>query len=607
MYILGISAYFHDSAACLLKDDTIIAAAQEERFSRIKNDEAFPIQAITYCLREAGIKLTQVDYVVFYEKPFLKFERLIETYLATAPWGLFSYLKAIPLWIKDKIFMKKQIILALKNIAPNWEYNGGNLLFTEHHQAHAASAFFPSPYQKAIVLTVDGVGEWATTSVWRGNGNSIELIKEIKFPHSVGLLYAAFTYYLGFKVNSDEYKVMGLAPYGEPRYEQLIYDQLIDLKHDGSFRLQMAYFNYMSGLTMTNTKFEKLFGHKTRKKDEEITRFHMDIASSIQKVTETIMRRMVKHIKQEYQADKLCLAGGVALNCVANGKLLEEFPFNSLWIQPAAGDAGGALGAAYFTYYHHLKHERLVSKSDKMQNALLGPSYSTATVAAFLTERKIKFRVYNDEAYFQTVAGLINQGKVIGWFNGRMEFGPRALGARSIIADSRNENMQATINQKIKFRESFRPFAPAVLEEHADTIFQLTQKSPYMLLVAPVKHKYRLISTSDTEERGFGMLARKRSVLPAVTHVDFSARIQTVSDAEHPVFYHLINTFFKLTGCPVIVNTSFNVKDEPIVCTPQDALNCFLQTEMDILAIENIIIDKGELTAADLNTTQSFK
>ncbi|GAA4323248.1 carbamoyltransferase [Mucilaginibacter gynuensis] len=595
MYILGISAYFHDSAACLLRDDVIIAAVQEERFSRIKNDEAFPVRAIAYCLAEAGIQLTQVHYVVFYEKPFLKFERLVETYLATVPRGLLSYLKAIPLWIRNKIFMKKQIITALKSIAPDWEYNGGNLLFTEHHQAHAASAFFPSPYQKAIILTVDGVGEWTTTSVWRGDGNSLDLIKEIKFPHSVGLLYAAFTYYLGFKVNSDEYKVMGLAPYGEPQYEQLIYDHLIDLKHDGSFRLEMSYFNYMSGLTMTGTRFEKLFGHKARKKDEEITRFHMDVASSIQKVTEMIMLKMVRHIKQKYQADKLCLAGGVALNCVANGKLLEEFPFNSLWIQPAAGDAGGALGAAYFIYYQHLKRDRRVSERDKMQNALLGPVFSTASVSALLTERKIRFRVYSDEAYFKKVAALIDQGKVIGWFSGRMEFGPRALGARSIIADSRNEHMQAIINQKIKFRESFRPFAPAVLEERADTFFQLAQKSPYMLLVAPVKHQHRLIHQSATEERGFAMLARKRSVLPAITHVDFSARIQTVSDAEHPVFHHLISTFFNLTGCPVIVNTSFNVKDEPIVCTPEDALNCFLGTEMDILAIENIIIDKKEL------------
>jgi len=594
MYVLGISAYFHDSAACILENDRIIAAAQEERFSRLKNDEAFPVQAVAYCLREAGIKLTQVDYVVFYEKPFLKFERIVETYLATAPRGLFSYLKAIPLWIKDKIFTKQHIITALKSIAPGWEYTGCNLLFTEHHQAHAASAFFPSPFHKAIILTVDGVGEWTTTSIWHGNGNTLDLVKEIKFPHSVGLLYAAFTYYLGFKVNSDEYKVMGLAPYGEPRYEQLIYDHLLDLKHDGSFRLQMAYFNYTTGLTMTNNRFNKLFGREARAKDEEIVQFHMDVASSIQKVTETIILRMVKHIKEEYKADNLCLAGGVALNCVVNGKLLEEFPFNNLWIQPAAGDAGGAVGAAYFTYYDHLKHERQVSERDKMQNALLGPAYTTAFVAALLTERKIMFKVYEDEAYFQTVAGLIDKGNVIGWFNGRMEFGPRALGARSIIADSRNGNIQSRINQKIKFRESFRPFAPAILEEHADTFFYLPQRSPYMLLVAPIRHKYRILSPSQAVVKGFELLAHKRSVLPAVTHVDFSARIQTVSKADHPIFYHLINTFFKLTGCPVVVNTSFNVKDEPIVCTPEDALNCFLKTEMDILAIENIIVYKNE-------------
>jgi carbamoyltransferase len=595
MYILGISAYFHDSAACLLRDNVIVAAVQQERFSRIKNDEAFPAQSIEYCLQEADIQLRQVDYIVYYEKPFIKFERILETYLAMAPRGLSSYLKAIPLWIKNKIFLKKHIIKALTGIDPSWKYHSNNLLFTEHHQSHAASAFFPSPFDKALVLTVDGVGEWATTSLWHGDGNRLELIKEIKFPHSVGLLYSAFTYYLGFKVNSDEYKVMGLAPYGQPKYVQLILDHLIDIKPDGSFKLNMKFFNYCTGLTMTNHHFDKLFDKPVRKKDEEITRFHMDIACSIQKVTEEIMIRIVKHVKETYGARRLCLAGGVALNCVINGKILAEFSPNSLWIQPASGDAGCALGAAYFVYYHFLNNVRETTGTDDMQNAFLGPSYSSDQVQAVLTARNIKFKRYENEAFNNLIAAFIDQGKVIGWYKGRMEFGPRALGARSIIADSRNPDMQLVLNQKIKFRESFRPFAPAVLEEKANIYFDLEQTSPYMLLAKNVKDAHHLPQLISSQIKGFELLKTPRSILPAITHVDYSARIQTVNEEDNPAFYQMINAFFLKTGCPVIVNTSFNVKDEPIVCTPEDALNCFLKCGLDILAIENLIVIKEDL------------
>jgi carbamoyltransferase len=595
MYILGISAYYHDSAACLLRDDEIVAAAQEERFTRVKNDERFPERSIRYCLEEAGIKLSDVQYVVFYEKPFLKFERIIETYLAIAPRGLLSYLKAVPVWIKDKVFLKKNILRALANIDNEWRSTGENLLFTEHHQSHAASAFFASPFQEAIVLTVDGVGEWTTTSLWRGTGNDLELIKEIKFPHSLGLLYAAFTYYLGFKVNSDEYKVMGLAPYGKPVYMELILSNLIDLRSDGSFRLQMEYFDYCTGATMTGRRFDKLFGEPARKDGETLSQFHMDVASSIQKVTEEVMLRIVKQVKVDYAAKYLCLAGGVALNCVANGKILGEFPFNSLWIQPAAGDAGGALGAAYYVYFHHLKNKRTVQPKDKMKGCLLGPAFDTADVEAVLKRGHINYKVYDQETYLALIAKFLDEGKVIGYFQGRSEFGPRALGARSIIADSRNKDMQSVINLKIKFRESFRPFAPAVLAEAAETYFHLSEKSPYMLLVAPVKYQHRSSLPTGIENSGFGMLKFPRSVIPAVTHVDYTSRIQTVSSKDHPAFYDLINAFYKRTGCPVIINTSFNVKDEPIVNNPQDALDCFLKTDMDILAIENIIVIKENI------------
>lgn len=591
MYILGISAYFHDSAACLLCDDSIVAAAQEERFSRIKNDERFPVGAITYCLQQAGIRLSDVDYVVFYEKPFLKFERLIETYLAMAPAGLLSYLKAMPVWIREKIFMKRNITRALRAIDDTWAYNGENLLFTEHHQSHAASAFFPSPFLDAHVLSVDGVGEWTTTSIWRGKGNRLELIKEIRFPHSAGLLYSAFTYYLGFKVNSDEYKVMGLAPYGQPKYADLILDKLIDLKPDGSFRLNMRYFNYCTGLTMTNDRFAGLFGHPARKKADDLLQFHMDMAASIQQVTAGIMLRLVSHIKVVYGARNICLSGGVALNCVINGKILEQYPSDGLWIQPAAGDAGAALGAAYAVYYQHLDNTRQVTGEDKMENALLGPSYSQDEVAAVLTASSMRFTRYEDDAFYERIATYLDQGKVIGWFSGRMEFGPRALGARSIIADSRKPHMQSLVNSKIKFRESFRPFAPAVLEEQAANYFTLSQKSPYMLLVGAVRHQHRR-ETSAQQESFKERINQTRSAIPAVTHVDFSARIQTVNAAGHPGFHQLLKQFYELTGCPVIVNTSFNVMDQPVVCSPRDALDCFLQTGLDILAIENFIVLK---------------
>lgn len=600
MYILGISAYFHDSAACLLYNDHIVAAAQEERFSRKKNDEQFPTQAIGYCLKEAGITLNEVDQIVFYEKPFLKFERLIETYIAMAPAGLISYLKAMPVWIREKIFLKRNIIRSLQAIDGNWKYKQGNLLFSEHHLSHAASAFFPSPFTEAYVVSVDGVGEWTTTSIWRGAGDSLKLIKKIRFPHSIGLLYSAFTYYLGFKVNSDEYKVMGLAPYGTPIYADLILDKLIDLQPDGSFKLQMRYFNYCTGLTMTNDRFAGLFGKPVRKKTEELMQFHMDVAASIQKVTEEVVLRIIRHVKETYDAKNICLAGGVALNCVINGKILQKFPIDGLWIQPAAGDAGGALGAAYAAYYLHNQHNRISPIGDKMQNALLGPAYSQQEIEQALETRGISYHWYNASTFYNEVAKHLNEGKVIGWFSSRMEFGPRALGARSIIADSRKPHMQALINRKIKFRESFRPFAPAVLENEAISYFNLPQNSPYMLLVGSVKHKQRL-QANTTGQSMHDQLNQIRSLLPAITHVDYSARVQTVNANTSPNFYQLIEHFYKLTDCPVIVNTSFNVMDQPIVCSPEDAVDCFLQTGLDVLAMEGFIACKKDGTGSDLS------
>jgi carbamoyltransferase len=594
MYILGISAYYHDSAACLLYNGDIVAAVQEERFTRIKNDACFPVYSIKYCLKEAGISLHQIDFVVFYEKPFIKFERLIETYLATAPTGLLSFLKAMPLWMKDKIFMKKHIIKELSQIDERWVYKDDNLLFTEHHQAHAASAFFPSPFKNALVLTADGVGEWATTTVWRGSDNKLQLLKEIRFPHSLGLFYSAFTYYLGFKVNSDEYKVMGLAPYGKPVFVSLILEKLIDLKSDGSFRLNMKYFNYCAGLTMTNKRFNKLFARAPRKANELLDQFHMDIACSVQKVTEMVMLNIVAELEQSYPEKDLCMAGGVALNCVINGKIQAQTGFKNIWIQPAAGDAGGALGAAYFVYYQYLNNQRK-AEQDLMKNALLGPAFTKEYIAEMLADRNLHYEIQDETEFNKTIARYLDEGKVVGYFKGRMEFGPRALGSRSILGDPRKADMQSVINQKIKFRESFRPFAPAILEEYAQQYYNLSCPSPYMLLVSSIKDRYRLPAIDAVNKAGLELLKVKRSVLPAVTHVDYSARLQTVNKQLHPEFYNVIKAFFDLTGCPAVINTSFNVKDEPIVCTPQDALQCFMKSDMDVLAIEQIIITKKHM------------
>ncbi|MGF7077165.1 carbamoyltransferase family protein [Mucilaginibacter sp. 3215] len=594
MYILGISAYFHDSAACLLKDDYIIAAAQEERFTRKKNDESFPINAIKYCLVEAGISLNGIDHIVFYEKPFLKFERLLETYLAFAPSGFISFMKAIPMWLKDKLFLKKNIINQLKLIDEDWDSKKSSLLFTTHHHSHAASAFYPSPFNKAVILTADGVGEFTTTSVAIGAGNKIEEVKEICFPHSIGLLYSAFTYYLGFKVNCDEYKVMGLAPYGRPVYTDLIFKQLVNLKADGSFRLHQQYFNYCTGLTMTSSRFDKLFGQPRRKPNEAILQFHMDIASSIQVAAEHIMLDLTIALYKEFQFDDLCMAGGVALNCVINGKILEKSGFKRLWIQPAAGDAGGALGAAYAVYYEHLSNERKnPNGTDKMRNGLLGPSFNANDIKECFIDNHIRFEELETKHLHEKVAASINDGKVVGYFKGRSEFGPRALGARSILADPRRIDMQSVLNQKIKFRESFRPFAPAVLEEYAPTYFDFEGSSPYMLMVIRVKSELRIVPLPENELlQGFELLKNKRSDIPAVTHVDYTARIQTVNYRNHPDFYDMIKAFYNLTGCPCLLNTSFNRMDEPMVNSPQDAIDCFLNTGIDVLVIENFMAVK---------------
>lgn len=593
MYILGISAYFHDSAACLLQNGHIVAAAQEERFTRIKNDEGFPVNAIKYCLLEVGISLNEVGHIVFYEKPFLKFERLLETYLAFAPSGFISFMKAMPIWLKDKLFLKRNIIKQLKSIDENWDAKKTSPLFTTHHQSHAASAFYPSPFNKAVILTADGVGEWTTTSVAIGEGNKIKQVKEINFPHSIGLLYSAFTYYLGFKVNCDEYKVMGLAPYGKPVYMDQIFKHLVDLKADGSFRLDMRYFNYCQGLTMTSTRFDELFGHAARKPKSTITPFHMDIAASIQAAAERIMLTLTTTLHQEYQVDDLCMAGGVALNCVVNGKILKQSGFKRLWIQPAAGDAGGALGAAYAVWYEHLSNERKDPQGeDKMQCALLGPSFDNATVRKCLIDNHLRFEELEASDLHSKIAQHLSEGKVVGCFKGRAEFGPRALGARSILADPRRVDMQTVLNQRIKFRESFRPFAPAVLEEYASAYFGLEAPSPYMLLVNTINPELRIASADENQLSGFDLLKVKRSIVPAVTHVDYSARVQTVNSNHHPAFYKLLRAFYHLTGCPCIVNTSFNRMDEPIVNTPQEAIECFLRTDMDVLVIEDCLVEK---------------
>ena len=586
MYILGISAYYHDSAAALLKSGEILAAAQEERFSRKKHDSSFPKSAIDFCLREAGISIKDVQYVAFYDKPFIKFERILETYLAYAPFGIASFIKAVPLWIKKKLWMKELIKQELG-------YDG-KIIFPEHHQSHAASAFFPSPFDEAAILTVDGVGEWATASFGVGEGNSITLKKEIRFPHSLGLLYSAFTYYTGFRVNSGEYKVMGLAPYGKPRYRDLILSELMDLKPDGSFKLNMKYFNYCAGLTMTNKKFHRLFGAPPRKRESRITERDMDLARSIQDVTEEVMLRMAGHVHSVTGKNDLVLAGGVALNCVGNGRILREAPFRNIWIQPAAGDAGGALGAALFAWYQYLGNERKVpGKDDLQKGSYLGPSYGKEEIISFLRSEGAPYIELRDEEVPERIADLVAKEKVIGWFQGRMEFGPRALGSRSIIGDARSPGMQETMNLKIKFRESFRPFAPSTLEEKCSEYFEIDKESPYMLLVAPVKESRRRKAGENADKLfGLAKLNAVRSEIPAVTHVDYSARIQTVNRKNNPVYYDMIKKFDEKYGCPVIINTSFNVRGEPIVATPKDAYLCFMRTNMDYLIMGNILLEK---------------
>ncbi len=585
MKILGISAFYHDSAACLLGDGDILAAAQEERFTRRKHDLDFPSHAIDSCLSQAGIERAELDAVVFYEKPLLKFERLLESYLATAPRGLPSFLKSMPLWLRKKLWIKDLIAREL-----DFE---GEMLFPEHHESHAASAFFPSPFERAAFLTVDGVGEWTTASFGRGEGRDLEIQADLKFPHSLGLLYSAFTYYTGFRVNSGEYKVMGLAPYGEPRYAQLILDELIDLKEDGSFRMNMDCFNYCSGLTMTNGRFAELFGGPPRAPESELEQRHMDLARSIQDVTETIMLRMARHVHERTGESKLCLAGGVALNCVANGRILREGPFDDIWIQPAAGDAGGALGAALFAWHRLMKGERRSNGRDAQGASLLGPAFPRSDIESFLQRQDIPHEAVADEDVPEKVADLIAGGAVVGWFRGRMEFGPRALGARSILGDARSTEMQTTMNLKIKYRESFRPFAPSALEDKADQWFELNRPSPYMLLVAGVHPRVRRDHGED-ELRGLDMLKVPRSDIPAVTHVDCSARIQTVAREDHPLYYDMIAAFERKYGCPVIINTSFNVRGEPIVCTPEDAYLCFMRTEMDHLYLDGFLLHKDQ-------------
>ena len=592
--ILGISAFYHDSAAALIIDGDIIAAAQEERFSRVKHDARFPANAVKYVLAEGGISLNEIDHVVFFEKPFLKFERLLETYMAFAPKGFKSFSLSMPIWLREKLFQKKFLFDNLKKLDQKFS-DINKLKFSEHHYSHAASAFYPSPFKEAIILTLDGVGEWATTTLAIGNENEIKMLKEIHFPHSLGLLYSAFTYYLGFKVNSGEYKVMGLAPYGKPKYKDLILKELIDLKEDGSFKLNMKYFNYATGLTMTNDKFSKLFNHAVREpKKDLLTDFHMDIASSIQAVTEEIILRLTKGISKEYNISNLCLAGGVALNCVANGKILKEKHFDKIWIQPAAGDAGGSLGAALAYWHHELKKPRNVNK-DKMKGAYLGPKYSNDQIEKKLTELKANFKKKTSNEISTIIAEELSKSKTVGWFQGRMEFGPRALGGRSILADPRSEKMQKELNLKIKFRESFRPFAPSVLREDLKDWFEIDYDSPYMLLVSEVK-KDKQIGMSESDKKLFGIekLNIKRSTIPAITHVDYSARIQTVHKETNPKYYNLINEFKKITNCPVLVNTSFNVRGEPIVCSVEDAFNCFMGTNLDILVIEDFLLFKKD-------------
>ncbi len=594
--ILGISAFYHDSAAAILIDGKIVAAAQEERFTRKKHDPNYPFNAVEFVLKFSKLKLTEVDYIVFYEKPFLKFERLLETYVAFAPKGFQSFCKSMPIWLRDKLFQKKLLINELKRHDENFN-DDKKLYFSEHHLSHATGAFYPSPFKEAIVLTADGVGEWATTTVAIGKDNKLEIVKEIHFPHSLGLLYSAFTYYTGFKVNSGEYKLMGLAPYGEPKYKNLILKNLIDVKEDGTFNLDQNFFNYSTGLTMTNEKFNNLFGQKPRdaKNKEQLTQFHMDIASSIQSVIEEIMLKLARSLREEYKISNLCLSGGVALNCVANGKIYNENIFDNIWIQPAAGDAGGSLGAALALWHLELNQNRKINPNDEMQGSYLGPEYSEDEIENILKNIGAHYEVLDGQKVIENTSNDLSEGKAIGWFQGRMEFGPRALGARSILGDARSSNMQKMLNLKVKYRESFRPFAPSILREDVNQWFNLNTDSPYMLLVSNVE-KNKIIEMTEEQKKLFGIdkLNIKRSEIPAVTHVDYSARIQTVHKETNPKYYKLLSQFKKKTGCPVIVNTSFNVRGEPIVNTPEDAFNCFMGTELDVLVIGNCYLRKKE-------------
>ena len=609
-YILGISCYYHDSAAVLLKDGEIVLALQEERFTRKKHDSSFPIHSIRYCLTSEKIDFNDIETIVYYEKPLLTFERLLETYIGVAPRGMRSFITAMTVWAKEKLFIKSNINKELsslqKEFSPEEKFNIPKLLFSEHHLSHAAAAFYPSPFKDAVVLCMDGVGEWATTSAWIGNNQDLKPLWEITFPHSLGLLYSSFTYYCGFKVNSGEYKLMGLAPYGETKYLDKIKKNLIDIKQDGSFRLDLSYFKFHRGFQMTSLKFEKLFGKPKRKKDDDLTQFHMDIAASIQALTEEIVIKIAKTLRKETGLRNICLSGGVALNCVANGKLLREKIFDQIWIQPASGDAGSALGAALGAWYLNFKKPRKIDHNDSMKGSFLGCSFSNEEIVEYLDNINASYETYTDEILFEKLSEILEEGNVVGWFNGAMEFGPRALGGRSIIGDPRNEKMQTVMNLKIKYRESFRPFAPSILQEEVSNKFEINTKSPYMLLVAPVKKEIRKkIPKSQIHLSGIEKLKISRSTIPAVTHVDYSSRIQTVNKETNPRYYSLISAFKKRTDCPCIVNTSFNVRGEPIVCTPQDAYRCFMRTEMDVLVLENQILYK--VNQSEINKDENWK
>lgn len=597
-HILGISAYYHDSAAALLSDGQIVAAAQEERFSRRKNDERFPRNAVAFCLKQAGLTEAELDAVVFYDKPIIKFTRMLESYLAVAPGGWLTFPRALPGWLGEKLNLPYTLRYEIPGLRPE-----APVLFTEHHQAHAASAFFPSPFEEAAVLTVDGVGEWATTTLGHGRGHEIEILKELRFPHSLGLLYSAFTAYCGFRINSGEYKLMGLAPYGEPRFVNVIYDYLVDVKDDGSLHLNLEYFHFLRGLRMTNAKFDRLFGGPPRRPETPVEQRHMDVARSIQTVTEEIMLKLARHARDETGMKHLCMAGGVALNCVANGKILREKIFERIWIQPAAGDAGGALGAALAVWHMHKEHPqaRVIVQPDSMRGAFLGPEFSDDEIEAVLSAHQAVYRKLDNEVLLDEVAALLAGQKIVGWVQGRMEFGPRALGHRSILGDPRSPQMQSVLNLKVKFRESFRPFAPAVLRERAAEFFELGEESPYMLFVAPVHPDQRL--ETPTAASGFDRLKQLRSRLPAITHVDDSARVQTVTADQNPVFHALLKRFEAQTGCPVLMNTSFNVRGEPVVCTPDDAYRCFVNTEMDYLAIGNFLLERAAQPHAGVKPT----